>query len=220
MKYRKLLTGFIIMIILASCKLSQFEEGSNTVKPEQTNVEEASSLFETDEQNKEFTFETNDTKYLTSTGYTLWTVPNLNSSDTFCPMSVKITKESGRAEAGFGLVFCEQNIDEKSFMLTVLINANGMYAIGKVYDGVFNHINNGWHKSDYIYSGLGVSNDIEITFDENDNNFILKINGYEIVTFAVNEEIVFKNSKSGFAVVIANNESFPSKPVRVIFKNK
>lgn len=220
MKFGKIIIGSILFVILVSCELTPFEEGSNPVKPEKTIVEEDSTLFEADEQHKIFTFETNDTKYLTSNGYTLWTVPNINTGEGFSSLSVKVTKESGRAEAGFGLVFCEQSIDDKSFMLTVLINTNGMYAIGKVCDGVFSHINNGWLKSDYIYSGLGVSNDISISFNDNNKNFILKINSYEIATFAIDEKIIFKNSKSGFAVVIANNESFPSKPVRVLFENK
>ena len=49
---------------------------------------------------------------------------------------------------------------------------------------------------------------------------VLKINGYEITSFTVSEQISFKNSRSGFAVVIASNENFPDKPVRVTFENK
>lgn len=220
MKYVKLLMGLVLLTIMTSCELAPFEEGQNPVNPEQTNVQEESTMFEEYEQNKTFIFETNDTKYLTPNGYTLWTVPQINTSENFNTMSVKVTKESGRTEAGFGLVFCEQNIDEKSFMLAVMINTNGLYSIGKIYDGVFSHINNGWLKSDHIYSGLGVPNDISITFNNTNKNFTLTINNYEITSFTVNEKITFKNSRSGYVVVIANNESFPSKPVRVTYENK
>ena len=220
MKYGKLLIGLVILTILISCDLAPFEEGKNPVKPEQTNVKEESAMFTVDAENKIFTFETNETKYRNSNGYTLWTVPNINTSDGFYPLSVKITKESGRTEAGFGLIFCEQKIEEKPFMLTVMINANGLYAIGKVYNGVFSHINGGWIKSDYIYSGLGIPNDISVTYDNDTKSFLLKINGYGIKTFSVTEKISFKNSRTGFAVVIANNESFPNKPVKVIFESK
>ena len=85
---------------------------------------------------------------------------------------------------------------------------------------MFSHINNGWLKSDHIYSGLGVPNDISITFNNTNKNFTLTINNYEITSFTVNEKITFKNSRSGYVVVIANNESFPSKPVRVTYENK
>lgn len=220
MKYVKLLMGLVLLTIMTSCELAPFEEGQNPVNPEQTNVQEESTMFEEYEQNKTFIFETNDTKYLTPNGYTLWTVPQINTSENFNAISVKVTKESGRTEAGFGLVFCEQNIDEKPFMLAVMINTNGLYSIGKIYDGVFSHINNGWLKSDHIYSGLGVPNDISITFNNTNKNFTLTINNYEITSFTVNEKITFKNSRSGYVVVIANNESFPSKPVRVTYENK
>lgn len=220
MKHVKLLMGLVLLTIMTSCELAPFEEGQNPVNPEQTNVQEESTMFEEYEQNKTFIFETNDTKYLTPNGYTLWTVPQINTSENFNAISVKVTKESGRTEAGFGLVFCEQNIDEKSFMLAVMINTNGLYSIGKIYDGVFSHINNGWLKSDHIYSGLGVPNDISITFNNTNKNFTLTINNYEITSFTVNEKITFKNSRSGYVVVIANNESFPSKPVRVTYENK
>lgn len=220
MKYMKLLMGLVLLIIMTSCELAPFEEGQNPVNPEQTNVQEESTMFEEYEQNKMFIFETNDTKYLTPNGYTLWTVPQINTSENFNTISVKVTKESGRTEAGFGLVFCEQNIDEKPFMLAVMINTNGLYSIGKIYDGVFSHINNGWLKSNHIYSGLGVPNDISITFNNTNKNFTLSINNYEITSFTVNEKITFKNSRSGYVVVIANNESFPSKPVRVTYEDK
>ena len=220
MKYMKLLMGLVLLTIMTSCELAPFEEGQNPVNPEQTNVQEESTMFEEYEQNKTFIFETNDTKYLTPNGYTLWTVPQINTSENFNAISVKVTKESGRAEAGFGLVFCEQYIDEKPFMLAVMINTNGLYSIGKIYDGVFSHINNGWLKSNHIYSGLGVPNDISITFNNTNKNFTLSINNYEITSFTVNEKITFKNSRSGYVVVIANNENFPSKPVRVTFENK
>lgn len=219
MKYLKLIIGTFILLMMTACGLSPFEEDNNLIKPEQTGLQEASTLFSPDEDNKRFTFETNDTKYTGVNGYTLWTVPNVNTEEKFIPISVKITKESGRTEAGFGLVFCEQNINDKPFLLTVMINSNGLFSIGKVYDGVFSHINNGWIKSEVIYRGLGISNTLTIDFDENSKSFLVGINGYEVSKFTVNENLVFKNSKSGFVVVIANNENFPSKPVKVSFEN-
>ena len=220
MKHESLLIVFASLALFSSCGLAPFEEGENLIKPEQTNLQEESSMFEKDEQNKIFTFETNDTKYLGAKGWTLWTVPNVNTSESFNPVAVEVIKESGRTEAGFGLVFCEQKIERKPFMLAVLINANGYYTVGKVSDGVFCHINDGWKNSNFIKKGYGIKNTIYVAYDTGTRNFILKINGYEITSFTVSEQISFKNSKSGFAVVIAHNEIFPGKPVRVTFENK
>lgn len=220
MKDRNLLMGFVALVLFSSCDLAPFEEGEILTRPEQTSVQEESTLFEKDEQNKIFTFETNDTKYLGTNGYTLWTVPNVNASENFNPIVVETIKESGRTEAGFGLVFCEQHIEGKLFMLTALVNANGYYTVGKVSDGVFWHINDGWKNSNYINKGYGIKNTIAVVYDADSKNFILKINGYVITSFTVSEQISFKNSKSGFAVVIANNENFPNKPVKVTFENK
>ena len=220
MKHENLLIAFASLALFSSCGLASFEEGENLIKPEQTNLQEESSMFEKDERNKIFTFETNDTKYLGANGWTLWTVPNVNASESFNPVAVEVIKESGRTEAGFGLVFCEQEIEGKPFMLAVLINANGYYTVGKVSDGVFCHINDGWKNSNFINKGYGIKNTISVAYDTGTRNFILKINGYEITSFTVAEQISFKNSRSGFAVVIANNESFPDKPVRITFENK
>ena len=220
MKHENLLIVFASLVLFSSCELAPFEEGENLINPDQTNLQEESSMFEKDEQNKIFTFETNDTKYLGANGWTLWTVPNVNTSESFNPVAVEVIKESGRTEAGFGLVFCEQKIDGKPFMLAVLINANGYYTVGKVSDGVFCHINDGWKNSNFINKGYGIKNTISVAYDTGTKNFILKINNYEITSFTVSEQISFNNSKSGFAVVIANNENFPSKPVRVTFENK
>ena len=220
MKHENLLIVFASLALFSSCELAPFEEGETLTRPEQTNLEEESTLFEKDEQNKIFTFETNDTKYLGAKGWTLWTVPNVNTGESFNPVAVEVIKESGRTEAGFGLVFCEQEIEGKPFMLAVLINANGYYTVGKVSDGVFCHINDGWKNSNFINKGYGIKNTIYVAYDTGTRNFILKINGYEITSFTVSEQISFKNSRSGFAVVIANNENFPGNPVRVTFENK
>lgn len=220
MKHENLLIVFASLVLFSSCEIAPFEEGENLVNPDQTNLQEESSMFEKDERNKIFTFETNDTKYLGANGWTLWTVPNVNTSESFNPVAVEVIKESGRTEAGFGLVFCEQKIEGKPFMLAVLINANGYYTVGKVSDGVFCHINDGWKNSNFINKGYGIKNTISVAYDTSTRNFILTINGYEITSFTVSEQISFKNSRSGFAVVIANNENFPSKPVRVTFENK
>ena len=161
-----------------------------------------------------------DTKYLSENGFTLWTVPNVNASDDFSTVLVEAVKESGTAEAGFGVVFCERQVNGKPFMMAALINANGFYTVGKIVDGVFSHVNGGWKSFNLINRGMGVKNQIEVSFDSNSRNFVLKLNGGVATEFAAQEEIAFKGSRSGFAVVVANNEKLPSNSVKVTFENK
>ena len=220
MKIEKLLIRLFFIISFSSCGLDPFEDKTNSVSPEQTKIIEESSLFASDEQHKSYTFETNKAEYLTANGWTLWTVPAVNTQEKFKPLTVEVIKKSGKTEAGFGIVFCSQEIEGKHFMLTVLINGNGYYTVGRVYNGVFSHINEGWKSSNFINKGYGIKNTIAITYDEVSRNFLLKIKDYSITEFTVSENISFKNSRYGFAVVIANNENFPNNPVKVTFENK
>ena len=59
---------------------------------------------------------------------------------------------------------------------------------------------------------------ISVSYDSESKDFMLRINGYTVTTFAVSEDIVFKDSKTGYVVVIANNEAFPNNPVKVTFE--
>ena len=217
MKYKKILGVLGTMLIFASCDFSSFDENSENEKPEETTVTEETTLFNVDDESGTYIFETNDTKYLSAKGYTLWTVSDTNDEEEFLPISINICKESGKSEAGFGIVFCVQEIDGKTFMLTVLINVNGLYTVGKITDGDFSHIT-GWKSSTYINKGYGIKNLISVSYDSESKNFMLYINNYLVTAFTVSEDIVFKNSKSGYVVVIANNETFPKNSVKVMFE--
>lgn len=215
----KLLLINISIILLVSCELSPFIREKETINPEQTNVKEETSLFNqenSDDQSYEFV--TNDTRFLNRNGYTFWSVPYVNTHDDFEPVTVTVRKESGRTEAGFGIVFCKQDLNGKSYMLTVLINGNGLYTVGKVIEGSFYYLDKGWKPSDSINRGQGVNNKISVSYDSEKKLFNLYINDYKVTSFSTSEDIIFKNSKSGFAVVIANNETFPSNPVKVTFE--
>lgn len=215
----KLLLINISIILLFSCELSPFAREKETINPEQTNVKEETSLFNqenSDDQSYEFV--TNDTRFLNRNGYTFWSVPYVNAHDDFEPVTVTVCKESGRTEAGFGIVFCKQDLNGKSYILTVLINGNGLYTVGKVIEGSFYYLDKGWKASDSIRRGQGVNNKMSVTYDSESKLFYLYINDYKVTSFSTSEDVTFKNSKSGFAVVIAKNETFPSNPVKVTFK--
>lgn len=219
MKKIELILIMTIIFVITSCELSPFVREKETINPEQTNVKEETSLFNqenSDDQSYEFV--TNDTRFLNRNGYTFWSVPYVNTHDDFEPVTVTVCKESGRTEAGFGIVFCKQELKGKSYMLTVLINGNGLYTVGKVIEGSFYYLDKGWKPSDSINRGQGVNNKISVSYDSEKKLFNLYINDYKVTSFSTSEDIIFKNSKSGFAVVIANNETFPANPVKVTFE--
>lgn len=223
MKYRMCFIVLLFSVLFASCSFSGYEkETENRNKTEENYIEEASELFVEQEKESEkmYVFETNDTKYLSSKGFTLWTENIKNESDNFSDITVTTCKESGNAEAGFGIIFCSQKIDGKSFMLSVLINAKGYYTIGKVLDGKFSYINNGWTECKNLYTGLGVKNTISVSYELNNNQFVLKLNGIQVEKFTSSENITFKYSNSGYVVVISDKENFPTDSVKVIFADK
>lgn len=218
MKMKKLFPVLIFLPVLASCSLTPFgnETPEEPIPGEPSVITEESTLY--NEEGEKYVFETNEIAYLTESGYTIWTTRHLNESDAFEPISVRMCKDTGRAEAGYGIVFCSQEIKGRPFLLTVLINNNGMYAVGKVTDGVYSHLNKEWKSSSYINRGWGVWNKIDVSYDDSEKNFQLKINGHDITTFTIQENIKFKDSRWGYVAVIAANEDFPNNPVKVTFE--
>lgn len=205
------------VFLLVSCELEAIRN-IDTEIPEETTILEESELFNLDDESNSFIFQTNENKYLTDNGYTIWTAETINSSDFFEPITTTVFKESGRSNAGFGIVFCNQKIDEKPYLLTVLINTEGYYTVGKVINGFFIPIIN-WTATNLLNKGFGTKNSISIFYSSEDKKFFLNFNGIKETEFSPTEELVFKNSKSGFVVVIADNENFPANPVKVSFKN-
>ena len=216
---RKMKNIFFLFIALlfVSCELEAIRSFENEV-PEETELLEESELFNLDDESNSFIFQTNESKYITENGYTIWTAETINESSNFVPVSATLFKESGKSNAGFGIVFCCQKIDEKPYMLTVLINTEGYYTVGKVIDGYFIHIIN-WTSTKLLNKGFGTKNTVSVSYNTDDKKFSLSFNGTKETEFSPTETLVFKNSKSGFVVVIADNENFPAIPVKVSFKN-
>ena len=164
-------------------------------------------------------FETNNTLYLCENGYTIWTSDKINSGSGFEPISVCIKKMYGNPYTGFGIVFncTEDNGNVK--MLSVMINSNSQYIIGKVSGGKFEPIVP-WTTDAHIVSALGNENKLNIDFDSAENKYVLKINGSEIKRFSdIDFSILdFTGFKSGYVVVISPDEDFVNSSVRVEFK--
>ena len=211
----------IFQALLSSCTLSPFNEGvQGSINHGDAPAEEKSSLFKKDESNGSFVLEVSDRKYLKDSGCTFWTSSFENESDGFSPLTVTAIKESGEKDAGFGTVFCIQEKDGKSFMLSFLINVQGLYSAGTIKDGTFSHINGGWKSCDWINRGWGVTNEISITHDEENARFIASINGHAVLSFSCPEGISFSGCRGGFAAVISGRENFPDNPVKIIFSRK
>ena len=214
------LTFFIVISILTSCSLQPFEDTSdeNAKDIEHTAIEENSSLFTQGSNESQFIFETNDLKYQKENGYTLWCTKYRNTDERFEPFCTTVSKESGKSECGFGVVFLQQKTDETDFLMTVMINTKGQFIIGSVSDGKFTTIKN-WQECPYLLKGNGIKNKIEV-YQKEEPVFSLKLNDYEVCDFTVQENISIKESRNGYVTVIAQNENFPDTTVRTIFENK
>ncbi len=214
------LTFFIVISILTSCSLQPFEDTSDEsgTDIEHTAIEEDSSLFTQGSNESQFIFETNDLKYQKEKGYTLWCTKYKNTGEKFEPFCTTVSKESGKSECGFGVVFLQQKTDETDFLMTVMINTKGQFIIGSVSDGKFTTIKN-WQECPYLLKGNGIKNKIE-AYQKEETIFVLKLNDYEVCDFTIPKNILIKESQNGYVTVIAQNENFPNTPVRTVFENK
>lgn len=221
MKKEKVLILICFGVIFFSCGIpvtSYGEENEDKNKEiSSTTIEENSELFEKKNISDEIIFETNETNFITTKGYTILSTPYVNESNNFSGLTVQVYKQSGELNGGYGIVFCRSKIESKDFMLCVLIDTKGFFTVGKVYDGKFTQIKN-WTKSNYLRTGYGIKNLIKVTFNKENNNFQLYFNGSLAYNFKVEENISFKDSKAGYVVVISDTEKFPVIPVKVIFE--
>nr|MBP3681587.1 hypothetical protein [Clostridia bacterium] len=216
---KKTLIIFVLLLIIMSCTLSPLPNNTNNDENyiEDTVIEEKSTLFIKNENEESYVFNTNSKTYLKNNGYTLWTIKYENDESEFEEIEFSVCKESGNIDAGYGLVFCSQELENDSFMLSVMINSNGQYIIGKILNGNFCVISN-WQTCNYINRGLGIKNKIKIEFNDETEMFQLIINEKFVTKFSISDNIEFKKSKYGFVVVIANNEHFPNQPVKVTYE--
>ena len=210
---------FACFFLLVSCELTPFkDDNSETIESE---MEENSTLFSKETEAEAdydiYVFETNKKAYINSSGYTLWCIKDINTSEDFEEINVTVYKESGKADAGYGVVFLRQTIDESDFLVTVMINTKGQYIIGKVIDGTFTRISE-WKKSDLLNQGYGVMNTIEITYSNSEEKYIVCFNGTKETDFVLEENVSFYNSGKGYVAVISGSENFPEVPVKVTYK--
>ena len=156
-------------------------------------------------------FFTNDPKYRNPSGYTLWTYCS-DASD-FIERTVTVKKTLGNIRAGFGLVICSNqrqiNGQAQTVFLTVMINNNQEYAVGKVIGASYTSLLPSlWYYSNRINEGIGWENAIKIVKDNYDSNkYHLYINGYWVNDFSDNEQPQCNGQgRNGYIVVIAQDD--------------
>jgi hypothetical protein len=210
---RKIVPVLAIVLVLASC-LSPYEGGEGEGLPEETQLEEVSELFKPSPLQPEWIrFYTNNPKYRGSRGYTLWTLRG--EAGVLGTRTLRVRKPAGYNSAGYGMVLCHDlRLVEGILvpvMLTVMINNNGQYVIGKVIDGVYQNLGVGWVSSGgKLEAGSGLVNTINVTYTEDgegNGTYSLKLNGYEMPDFYDNEEPRCQGQgKNGYVVVIAPSD--------------
>ena len=206
----------IICSIFFGCSLNVSDPANPNNGIEQpANIVRKDDYFKYDAEKDLYVFETNNKSFINSKGYTIWAELFTNPNEEFKPISYKISKISGNPNSCYGVVFCSQTVQNCPYLITFMINNNSEYQVGKVENGVYKTIKT-LSYSEYISSTAGEYNEIKILCDE--RKIKCYVLGYEIYSFDLEENVIIKNSKSGFVVNISKYDKFPEKPVKVVFK--
>lgn len=231
-KVNKKELGIILgVLLLAGCDLPQKDIDDtqlNIPNKDLGRIEKYEDVFI---QTAENTFElnTNQEEYLSEYGYTLWCEKHHNNIETFIPIKVEVEKQAGRTEGGYGIVFCATTESKKkNYLLTVMINNEQKYNIGKVKNGSFTTLSKGWQQCLYLNSGLNMKNIIEVQYVQNDEEkpehnrkFEVKLNSVVVMYFNDPDVYrpIFTNTNYGYMAVITPHEDFKKSRVWVKFKD-
>jgi hypothetical protein len=193
----------------------------NKRTPPKPPVERVDELFvpsETEDGNTQTVFHTNDERYWSAEGKTIWTV--WGDTAPFTSRTVTMGKVHGYSGGGYGLVLCqgerEVNGTPLPTMLVVMINNEGQYIVGKAIGGTFEDFD-WWKETPHLRRGAGVTNEVSVNYDAGTGEYSLEINGYFIERFRDDEEPVHQEGKSGYIVVITPFDRFPGEDVDVYY---
>ena len=182
----------------------------------------ADGMFEEEEIENGVTktvFRTNDEKFRTSEGSTVWTVRG-EKSEIFASRTVKAAKASGNSSGGYGIVFCHDTYvvggNAVQAMLVAMINNDGGYITGKAVGSAFTPF--GWWKtSPFVNRIPGSANEITVSYDEEKDEYVLSINGNETERFKDGSEPFLRKGRNGYVVVITPFDNFPVTGIDVSF---
>jgi hypothetical protein len=204
-----------MMIILLSCELTggrHYEKNES----EDIVIEYVNDLFVPGENPDEIYFETNDNRYWSERGYTLWYL--LEREDAaFDRREASLSKLSGSNTAGYGFVYCYgEDPYYGRTMLLVMINTVREYTIAEVIETEFDEIIP-WTESPSLNAGYNQNNTIELTYDSENELYTLGLNGVEETTFRDDEAPFHTGGRHGYIVVISPLDEFPEVPVSCRF---
>ena len=205
MKHFAVFLMIVLIIALVSC-LSPYSGKDGTGLPGDETPVEISTLFKPEGSTGWIKFYTNDSKYRNPSGYTLWTY-NSNPSGPFTERTVRLYKTTGDNIAGYGVVICSEQklIDGKwqQVFLTVMINNNGQYAVGKVIGSSYMHLEN-WKYCTSLNKASGQENTIKIIKSAEPNKYQLIFNGLDEGLFFVDSiEPFCSGGQDGYIIVIS-----------------
>jgi hypothetical protein len=223
MVQNRLWHGVVAALALGAC-VSPYEGDTPDQRGEQKGFEQTTHLFEEQGETggeRTVRFHTNDVRYWSEYGYTVWTVWGESEAEEFTGRTVKMSKAKGFAGACYGLVICEGKRmvegEAKVTMLTVMINNEGQYALGKVIDGRYEAVLD-LTRTVHLNRGVGAPNTIWISRDG--GVFSMYVNGVFERSFTDSREPVYYEGRNGYIVVIAPVDRFPEGEVDVYFTER
>lgn len=170
---------------------------------------------EAPENKKKFVLRTNDTKYLMPGGYTAHEITN---ASTVTNVSAEVSRQSGSTTAGYGIVFAARKKGAAAYMLSVMINTQKMYTVGKFAEGNYITIKD-WTITDCLRSGYGKSNKISVSV-ASDKSITVSLNDVAVYTFKdtpYGSIPALYSGGHGYIVVIPEVENFPESFAEVTF---
>jgi len=218
----KIKYGFIFVILFISSCLTPYEPQGESGLPEEDGiislVEELFTEGWYDEEGRKYTvFLLNDNTYWSENGYTLWSLEKGTGEESFTRRNVLVSKITGDKIAGYGIVICHKmRIGYGETMLTIMINTEQNYAIGKVIGGNYRSLKS-WTYSRYLAKGYGRSNELTITYEKENKEYTLSINNNEVEKFKDETEPVCEGGRNGYIVVISPQDKFPQTPIEITF---
>jgi len=201
--------------LLGGCSLdTSTSDGTGSKPAEDSTPSQTVSTQVFTAQSLNFLYSTNDSS-LKGTTVTKYTSNSTSGAFTF---TVTVSKASGNAAGGFGILFQRQ--DDADFWLAD-IDTQGSYTIMKLVAGTWSYVTNNsgiyWVPNGAIKTGLGVTNTLELTFDGT-SGYSFSVNGTVLQAFTdTGMGTVYTSGGLGLDVGIVSTENFPSTPVSVTF---
>ncbi len=217
---KKLLIMIVPLIALfpVGCRVPVGEDNPST-ETTGGQIEEVSDLF-VQQADGGYLFTTNDPAYWGPYGYTLWAMP-CPTQATFTRRDVTLIKTSGNANAGYGIVFCQYdtgNASHDETMLVVMINKSGQYSVGEATSSVYSaYTSSLWIQDAHLAQGDGMPNEVEVARDAS-GLFTLSLNKTPVMTFHDGRTPLHTGGGQGYIAVISPQDSCPSIPVSVTYK--